>query len=84
MREEYGHVCAITEQVFFRGVMYCLILKEEEYEGFRERVGGTEMKVGLYAEINHKEEGKMVVHKIEDATFASAYRNLEYVTTNVK
>jgi len=39
VREKYGYLCPITEQTFFRELVFCLILDEKEYDTFKQRVG---------------------------------------------
>lgn len=74
-REQYGHLCSISEQTFFRGILFCVILAESDYESFRSEVG-SDVEYGVYLSLSEEGGDKMSVHKLRDAEFKNTYQTL--------
>lgn len=77
VRERYGYVCPITEQTFFRGLVFCLILSEADYDKFKERIG-QDVKVGLVCK-QGSTPGQFTGQPLEDVSYEKLYTQLEYV-----
>lgn len=53
VRQEFSHLCALSEKTLFRGIVQCAIAKEEDYTKISETIG-SEFKVGMVTYKQHK------------------------------
>lgn len=77
VREKYGYICPITEQSFFRELVFCIVLDEEEYGKFKARIG-KDMEIGFICS-QGASPGSFSAQPVKEVEFDKLYMQLEYV-----
>ena len=77
VRQKYGYLCPITEQTFFRGLVFCLVLDENDYEKFKQRIG-KDMEIGLVCSQGNT-PGQFSGQPLDSINYEKLYMLLEFV-----